>query len=176
MGVMREYEKWPKPALALYRWISPLRTFNEYGLFRVMTQTRPEIIIEGSDDGQHWLAYDFKYKPGDLKRRPAFVAPYQPRLDWQMWFAALGEPRDDPWIFTFELRLLQNSPPVLALLQRNPFPKSPPKFVRAMLYEYHFTNSAERRATGEWWRRKFLRPYLPPLSLQDFRRASPASQ
>jgi hypothetical protein len=111
-----------------------------------------------------------------LKRRPAFVAPYQPRLDWQMWFAALGSPRDDPWILTFELRLLQNSPPVLALLQNNPFPKSPPKFVRAMLYEYHFTNRAERRATGDWWRRKFLHPYLQPLSLSDFRRAEPSGQ
>ena len=171
LGGMRENQKWPAPVLALYVWLEPFRSFNSYGLFAVMTQTRPEIIVEGSDDGRDWLAYEFKYKPGDLKRKPAFVAPYQPRLDWQMWFAALGSPRYNPWFFRFELRLLQNSPPVMALLQYNPFPKAPPKYVRAMLYEYHFTDRAERRATGDWWRRTLLRPYIPPLSLKDFRQA-----
>lgn len=171
LGVMRDNQKWPAPVLALYGWLEPFRSFNSYGLFAVMTQTRPEIIVEGSDNGRDWLAYEFKYKPGDLKRKPAFVAPYQPRLDWQMWFAALGSPRYNPWFLRFELRLLQNSPPVMALLQYNPFPKAPPKYVRAMLYEYHFTDRAGRRATGDWWRRKFLRPYTPPLSLEDFRQA-----
>ena len=163
LGVMRDYEKWPRSTLALYEWLEPFRSFNNYGLFAVMTQTRPEIIVEGSDDGATWLDYDFKYKPGDLKRRPAFVAPYQPRLDWQMWFAALGSPRNNPWFIRFELRLLQNSHPVLALLQRNPFPNAPPKFVRAMLYEYDFTTRAERRATGAWWKRKFLGPVHPTV-------------
>jgi predicted DCC family thiol-disulfide oxidoreductase YuxK/uncharacterized membrane protein YphA (DoxX/SURF4 family) len=171
LAVMRDREAWPKPAFAVYRWLIPFRSFNNYGLFAVMTQTRPEIIIEGSDDGKNWLSYEFKYKPGDLKRPPAFVAPYQPRLDWQMWFAALSSPRNDPWFVSFELRLLQNSPPVLALLQRNPFPKAPPKYVRAMLYEYHFTTRAERRVTGDWWRRKILHPYLRPISLEDFSQA-----
>jgi predicted DCC family thiol-disulfide oxidoreductase YuxK/uncharacterized membrane protein YphA (DoxX/SURF4 family) len=171
LGAMRDHQKWPAPVLALYAWLEPFRSFNGYGLFAVMTQTRPEIIVEGSDDSRTWLPYDFKYKPGDLKRRPAFVAPYQPRLDWQMWFAALGSPRYNPWFVRFELRLLQNSPPVLALLQHNPFPNAPPKYVRAMLYEYRFTNRAERRATGDWWRRTFLRPYIAPLSLDDFRKA-----
>ncbi len=171
LGVMRENEKWPAPVLGLYAWLEPFRSFNSYGLFAMMTQTRPEIIIEGSDDGEHWLAYDFKYKPGDLKRKPPFVAPYQPRLDWQMWFAALSSPRYNQWILTFEMRLLQNSPPVVALLEYNPFPKAPPKYVRAMLYEYHFTSRAERSATGDWWSRKFLRPYIPQHTLEDFRRA-----
>jgi lipase maturation factor 1 len=168
LSSMRDREKWPAPVVALYIWLEPLRSFNSYGLFAVMTQTRPEIIIEGSDNGKDWLAYEFKYKPGDPKQRPEFVAPYQPRLDWQMWFAALSDPRRNPWFFAFELRLLQNSPQALDLLKHNPFPKAPPKYVRAMLYEYHFTNFTERRATGDWWRRKLLRPYVPPLSLEDF--------
>jgi predicted DCC family thiol-disulfide oxidoreductase YuxK len=171
LGTMRENQKWPAPVLALYAWLQPFRSFNSYGLFAVMTPTRREIIIEGSDDGRDWLAYEFTYKPGDAKRRPAFVAPYQPRLDWQMWFAALGSWRYNPWFVRLELRLLQNSPPVVALLQHNPFPNAPPKYLRAMLYEYHFTDRAERRATGDWWRRKVLGPYIPPHTLEDFRKA-----
>src|SRR6202034_3989890 len=118
----------PAPEIALYVWLEPFRSFNSYGLFAVMTHVRPEIIVEGSDDGQTWLAYDFKYKPGNLKREPAFVAPYQPRLDWQMWFAALSNPRYNRWFFGFEMRLLPNSAPVLALLQHNAFPNGPPKY------------------------------------------------
>jgi lipase maturation factor 1 len=174
LGAMRADQKWPAPVVVLYLWLEPFRSFNGYGLFAVMTQTRPEIIVEGSNDGKEWLGYEFKYKPGDLKQAPGFVAPYQPRLDWQMWFAALSNPRHNPWFYRFELRLLQNSPPVMGLLKRNPFPNAPPKYVRAMLYEYHFTTLAERHATGDWWKRKFLRPYLAPLSLEDFRKANMA--
>ena len=165
----RVNQTWPAPVLKLYVWLEPLRSFNNYGLFAVMTQTRPEIVVEGSDDGRNWQAYQFKYKPGDLARAPEFVAPYQPRLDWQMWFAALGDPGQRPWFFRFELRLLQNSPEVLTLLGRNPFPKAPPRYVRALLYEYHFTNLATRRATGRWWRRELKGLYAAPLSLEDFR-------
>lgn len=161
-------EHWPAPVISIYTWLKPLRSFNGYGLFRVMTQTRPEIIIEGSDDGRDWKAYRFKDKAGELDGRPKFVAPHQPRLDWQMWFAALEDPQENPWFLRFELRLLENSPSVLALLEENPFPKGPPKYVRATLYEYHFTDRATRRATGDWWRRKFLRVYVPALSLEDF--------
>ncbi len=149
-------QHWPAPLVGMLRWLEPLRTFNGYGLFRVMTQTRPEIIIEGSNDGENWQPYEFKYKPGDLKARPRFVAPHQPRLDWQMWFAALGRPQDNLWLINFETRLLENSPPVLALLARNPFPNAPPKYIRAQLYEYDFTDLATRRATGQWWRRQVL--------------------
>jgi lipase maturation factor 1 len=171
-------QDWPAPVRWLYGWAQPLRSFNGYGLFAVMTQTRPEIIVQGSADGRTWRDYPFKYKPGDLRRAPGFVAPYQPRLDWQMWFAALGGPRSAPWFFRFEECLLQNSPPVLALLGPNPFPKEPPKYIRALVYEYHFTSRAQRRATGEWWRREPKGLYVPPLTLEDFRRAqsAPGSQ
>jgi predicted DCC family thiol-disulfide oxidoreductase YuxK/uncharacterized membrane protein YphA (DoxX/SURF4 family) len=172
LAVMRENQKWPAPILAVYVWLEPFRSFNNYGLFAVMTQTRPEIIVQGSDDGREWLDYEFKYKPGDLKRRPQFVAPHQPRLDWQMWFAALGGVRQNPWFLRLELRLLQNSPPIVALLERNPFPNKPPKYIRATLYEYRFTNMATRRKTGEWWHRELIGPYVQPVTLEDFRRAN----
>jgi predicted DCC family thiol-disulfide oxidoreductase YuxK/uncharacterized membrane protein YphA (DoxX/SURF4 family) len=162
-------QTWPRPVIALFGWVQPFRTFNKYGLFAVMTPTRPEIIVQGSDDGRTWRDYDFKYKPGRLEQAPGFVAPYQPRLDWQMWFAALGSPRDNPWFLRFELCLLQNSPPVTALLARNPFPNAPPKYVRALLYEYHFSDRATCRASGQWWRREYKGLFVPPLSLEDFR-------
>jgi predicted DCC family thiol-disulfide oxidoreductase YuxK/uncharacterized membrane protein YphA (DoxX/SURF4 family) len=165
-------QTWPAPVVWLYDWTRPWRTFNGYGLFAVMTQTRPEIIVQGSDDGRTWRDYEFKYKPGDIMRKPGFVAPYQPRLDWQMWFAALQGPRANLWFIQFEIGLLQNSPPVLALLGTNPFPSQPPRYVRALLYEYHFTDRATRRATGAWWRRELKGAYVRPLSLDDFRRAS----
>jgi predicted DCC family thiol-disulfide oxidoreductase YuxK len=162
-------QSWPAPVVWAYEWARPLRSFNSYGLFALMTQTRPEIIVQGSADGEHWLDYAFKYKPGsDLRRAPRFVAPCQPRLDWQMWFAALEGIRRSPWFLDFEQCLLRNSPPVLHLLGPNPFPKEPPKYVRAMLYEYHFTDRATRRATGQWWRRELKGFYATPLSLKDF--------
>src|SRR5205085_7504017 len=100
----------PKPFIAIYSWVEPFRSINSYGLFAVMTTTRPEIIIEGSNDRNRWLAYQFKYKPGDLKEKPRFVAPHQPRLDWQMWFAALGDYRQNPWFNNLLYRLSQNEP------------------------------------------------------------------
>lgn len=159
---------WSRAATSLYVWLEPLRSFNGYGLFAVMTRTRPEIVVEGSDDGQNWREYEFKYKPGDVMQPPRFVAPLQPRLDWQMWFAALGNVRGNPWFLRFEYRLLQNSPPVTALLAKNPFAQKPPAYIRALLYEYHFSNHAVRRATGAWWTRTYLGVYVPPLSLQNF--------
>ncbi len=164
-------QSWPAPVVWLFKWTRPWQTFNWYGLFAVMTPARPEIIVQGSDNGRDWKDYEFKYKPGDVRRAPGFVAPYQPRLDWQMWFAALEAPRDNPWFFHFQYCLLQNSPAVLALLGPNPFPKAPPKYIRALLYEYHFTDRATRRATGAWWLRELKGLYTPPLSLEDFRHA-----
>jgi predicted DCC family thiol-disulfide oxidoreductase YuxK len=156
---------WLSPAVWLDSEIAPLRTVNRYGLFAVMTTTRNEIVVEGSNDGTHWLPYEFKYKPGDTNRAPGFVAPFQPRLDWQMWFAALGDYQQNPWFESFCERLLQGSPPVLALLRHNPFPEHPPKFVRAELYEYRFSTPSERRATGAWWHRELAGEYLPAAQL-----------
>jgi len=152
---------------ATMRSVSPFEIINSYGLFAVMTTTRPEIVIEGSNDGVTWLAYEFKYKPGDLGRRPAWVAPHQPRLDWQMWFAALGDYQSDPWIVRFMARLLQGSPQVLRLLGRNPFPDGPPRYVRAQLYQYRFTTPAERKSTGGWWKRELKGVYVPAVSLRN---------
>jgi predicted DCC family thiol-disulfide oxidoreductase YuxK len=158
---------WPGPVLGVYQWLAPLRTFNTYGLFMVMTTTRPEVIIEGSNDGTNWLAYEFKYKPGALDRRPGFVEPHQPRLDWQMWTPFLGNLRQNEWLPNFCFRLLQGSPDVLQLLGHNPFPKAPPRYIRAMVYDYHFTDLATRRKTGRWWRREQKGLYLPPASLNE---------
>jgi hypothetical protein len=149
-----------------YRWLGPFRSINNYGLFAVMTTTRPEIIIEGSNDGVTWQPYEFKYKPGATNRRPGFVEPHQPRLDWQMWFAALGNYRQNPWFVAFCVRLLQGSPAVLDLLRKNPFPGAPPRYLRAMVYEYHFTNPAARHKSGDWWRRELKGEYLPVISLR----------
>jgi hypothetical protein len=159
----------PAPVAAIYRLLSPFQLVNGYGLFAVMTTSRPEIIVEGSDDGLDWKTYEFKYKPGDLTLKPRFVAPFQPRLDWQMWFAALSSYRNNPWFVSFSARLLQGSPEVLRLLKTNPFPGKPPRFIQAVVYDYHFTNSEERKSTGAWWKREYRGVYLPAISLEDLR-------
>ncbi len=151
----------------LLGWVAPFRSLNSYGLFRVMTTKRAEIVVEGSDDGSTWRPYEFRYKPGALDRRPGFVEPHQPRLDWQMWFAALDQFERTNWFQAFLLRLLQGSPPVLQLLATNPFPDHPPRWLRATLYDYRFTDRAGRRATGEWWTRRELGPYSPVVRLAD---------
>lgn len=161
-----EIRPWlPSALIPVYLWLEPFHSFSNYGLFADMTTLRPEIIIEGSYDGKNWLAYEFKYKPGDLDQRPRFVEPYHPRLDWQMWFAALGNYQNNPWIVNLCVRLMQGSPQVLALLDKNPFPKKPPKYLRATLYLYHFTDTTERRKTGNWWKRRPALIYLPEISL-----------
>jgi len=155
-----------RPADAIIRTIAPFEIVNTYGLFAVMTTSRPEIIIEGSNDGVTWLAYEFKYKPGELTRRPPWVQPHQPRLDWQMWFAALGNYQNDPWILHFLERLLEGSPQVLGLLDRNPFPNAPPRYIRAQIYDYRFTTPEARKVTGEWWHRDWKGAYTPEVSLR----------
>jgi len=157
------------PLLAIEGVFDPFHLVNGYGLFAVMTTKREEIIVEGSADGRVWLPYEFRYKPGDPLRRPRFVAPHQPRLDWQMWFAALGDYRRSPWYLNFCQRLLEGSRPVVALLENNPFPEAPPRYVRGVLYEYHFTDAATRRATGAWWRREERVPFGPVLTLVNGR-------
>lgn len=146
--------------------VAPFRSINGYGLFRVMTTERLEIVIEGSADGVAWREYGFRWKPGDVTRRPRFVAPHQPRLDWQMWFAALDPQGPPDWLLSLLRHLLEGTPQVLALLGRNPFPGEPPRYVRLAYYSYRFATPAERAAGGAWWVRQPVGPPTPPLSLQ----------
>jgi hypothetical protein len=161
---LRARVPWPQPIRELQRAAAPLESVNSYGLFAVMTTARPEIIIEGSRDGVAWQPYEFRWKAGDVHRRPAFVAPHQPRLDWQMWFAALGTCDDNPWLLRLLDRLQQGEPAVTRLLARDPFAGAPPAFLRTVVYDYHFTTLAERRAQGAWWRREEVGPYCPTVS------------
>ena len=172
-GMFRWIERLPEPLTELYRRAAPFRSVNSYGLFAIMTTRRNELVVEGSDDGEHWNAYEFKYKPGDLSRRPRFVAPHQPRLDWQMWFAALSNYRQNPWLVEFCLQLLRGSAPVAGLLEKNPFPRRPPRYVRVQSYEYHFTDWKTLRETGTWWQRSGPQPYLPAIALRERGEANP---
>ncbi len=151
----------------LARLIDPFRSVNGYGLFAVMTTTRPEIVVEGSEDGVTWLPYEFKYKAGDVRRRLPWVAPHQPRLDWQMWFAALGRYEQEVWFQSFCARLLEGSSPVLGLLAYDPFHGRPPRLVRGVFYQYHFADAATRRREGVWWTRERFGLYSPVLSLSQ---------
>jgi uncharacterized membrane protein YphA (DoxX/SURF4 family) len=155
------------PLALLHAAIEPFGISNGYGLFAVMTTERNEIIVEGSNDNVTWLPYEFPYKPGDVRRAPPIVAPFQPRLDWQMWFASLETFEGNPWFGRMLLRLLQGSPDVLKLFSKNPFPDAPPKYVRASFYRYHFTDFATFSETGDWWRRECTGMYCPTASLQD---------
>jgi predicted DCC family thiol-disulfide oxidoreductase YuxK len=153
-------------ARALISTAAPFGIAGAYGLFATMTTTRPEIVIEGSNDGSEWREYEFRYKPGPLDRKPPWAAPHQPRLDWQMWFAALGSYNENVWFLNLLARLLQGDRVVLAQLGRNPFPEAPPKLLRARLYDYRFTDFSTRRQTGNWWTRTPLRLYVPAVSLR----------
>ena len=142
---------------------APFGIASSYGLFATMTTLRPELVLEGSNDGANWREYEFRYKPGRLDRPPPWVAPHQPRLDWQMWFAAFSSYRENIWLVNLMARILQGSPEAVALLGSNPFRDAPPKFVRAQLYDYRFTTWGSR----DWWTRRYLGPYVPPVTLQD---------
>ena len=143
--------------------LDPLRIANRYGLFAVMTRGRYEIEFQGSNDGQTWVAYPFRYKPQDPGKPPGIYAPYQPRFEWNLWFASLGSWRDNLIVPSTEERLLSGAPDVLALFAGNPFPDAPPKQVRAVLWKYWFTTLAEKRATGMWWNRQLVGLYAPVL-------------
>jgi hypothetical protein len=155
----------PAPVQGALRRIEPWRTINGYGLFRVMTKRRPEIVVQGSRDGEEWRDYVFRWKPGAPERAPRYCAPHQPRLDWQMWFAALGRFRFTPWFHAFLERLLRGSEAVQELLEEVPFEDGPPRYVRALRYEYRFTDVEERRRTGRWWTRELRGVYAPPREL-----------
>ena len=167
-SAFKPHEEWPRPLIAIYGRLEPFRIVNGYGLFRVMTKERGEIVIEGSADGIEWLPYEFKWKPGDVMRTPGWCAPHQPRLDWQMWFAALGSYRENPWFGRLIVRL-EGSRDVSRLLAKNPFSHEPPRYIRAMFYRYRFTTLRERSETGAWWKREELREYLPTVSLDQVR-------
>ena len=167
-SAFKPHEEWPRPLIAIYGRLEPFRIVNGYGLFRVMTKERGEIVIEGSADGIDWLPYEFKWKPGDVMRAPGWCAPHQPRLDWQMWFAALGSYRENPWFGRLIVRL-EWSRDVSRLLAKNPFSHEPPRYIRAMFYRYRFTTLRERSETGAWWKREELREYLPTVSLDQVR-------
>jgi hypothetical protein len=146
--------------------LDPFRIANRYGLFAVMTRGRYEIEFQGSNDGQTWIAYPFRHKPQEPNQPPRIYAPYQPRLDWNLWFASLGEWRDNPLVLRTERRLLSSDPDVLALFAANPFPQAPPRQVRAVLWQYWFTSLAEKREHGLWWRRELLGLYAPAVRLE----------
>lgn len=156
---------------------NPLHLVGTYGAFGSITRPRYEVIIEGTSElvlteSAKWSEYQFKGKPGDLSYRPAQIAPYHLRLDWLMWFAAMSSYQDYPWFVNLVAKLLQNDRQVLGLLRDNPFPNKPPRYVRALLYEYHFTTPEERKRTGAWWKRALAGNYFPAVSLDTpaFRR------
>jgi hypothetical protein len=146
-------------------WLEPFRISNQYGLFAVMTRARYEIEFQGSNDGQTWAAYPFRYKPQDPREAPSLYAPYQPRFDWNLWFASLGGWREYPFVVRTEVQLLRGSPSVLSLFAGNPFPDKPPREVRAVLWQYWFTDLKVKREEGLWWRRKMFGLYAPTLEL-----------
>ncbi|MCU1312836.1 MAG: putative integral rane protein [Acidobacteriaceae bacterium] len=152
----------PLPAAPVVA-LEPFRIANQYGLFAVMTPHRYEIEFQGSNDGATWVAYPFRYKPQDVSKRPRIYAPYQPRFDWNLWFASLGSWPQYPFVPRTEELLLTNSHDVLGLFAGSPFPNAPPRYVRAVLWQYWFTSLQEKRATGHWWRRQFLGTYAPTI-------------
>jgi len=143
--------------------LEPFRIANRYGLFGIMTRGRYEIEFQGSDDGKTWIAYPFRYKPQDASEAPGIYAPYQPRFDWNLWFASLGSWQEYSIVPRTEIRLLANDKNVLNLLRSNPFPNEPPHEVRAVLWQYWFTTMAEKRTQGLWWRRQYIGLYAPTL-------------
>jgi hypothetical protein len=143
--------------------LEPFRIANRYGLFGVMTRGRYEIEFQGSNDGTNWVAFPFRFKPQDLDKAPGIYAPYQPRFDWNLWFASLGSWQDYPIVPRTEVKLLENDGDVLSLFRGNPFPNHPPREIRAVLWQYWFTSMEEKRSTGRWWRREFVGLYAPTL-------------
>jgi hypothetical protein len=143
--------------------LEPFRIANRYGLFGIMTRGRYEIEFQGSDDGKNWIAYPFRYKPQDPGKAPGIYAPYQPRFDWNLWFASLGSWQEYSIVPRTEVRLLGNDKDVLSLFANNPFPNGPPSEVRAVIWQYWFTTMSEKRTQGLWWRRRFIGLYAPTI-------------
>jgi hypothetical protein len=160
------------PNQAMNMSFNPLHIVNTYGAFGSITRERYEIAIEGSSDEEVgantvWREYQFKGKPGDPASRPSQIAPYHLRLDWLMWFAAMGSAQDEPWFSALMLRLLEGDKGAIGLLVDNPFPDRPPRWIRARRYRYTFTTREERKATGHWWHREPAGEYFPPVRLSQ---------
>lgn len=154
---------WNPRFAKILKWISPFHLAHRYGIFAVMTTKRYEVVVEGSNDGKQWKEYTFKYKPSEVTRRPRRISPYQPRIDWQAWFLPFSNFHSEQWFINFLYRLLEGSPQVLKLLRNNPFPNKPPKYIRARLYDYTFTDFETKRKTGQWWNRVLVERYSPTL-------------
>jgi hypothetical protein len=154
-----------RPGPEIARLLQPWMLANSYGLFAVMTTDRHELIIEGSMDGQTWRAYEFPFKPGRLDQAPRLAAPHQPRVDWQMWFAALTRPEHARWVYNFAIALLQANPTVLELVD-DPFDGEPPQQVRILSYRYRFTTPHERASDDNWWQREPPEIWMGPIRLR----------
>lgn len=162
------HQLWPNTFMGtILQVIAPFHLVNRYGIFAMMTKDRFEVVIQGSQDGQHWEEYLFKYKPSEIDRRPRRIAPYQPRIDWQVWFLPFTGFEYEVWFQQFLYHLLKGTPDVLNLLRFNPFPDHPPKYVRTLLYEYTFSSPEEKREHGWWWHRVLVGYYSPTLSLKN---------
>ena len=159
----------PAWTLTATRWIAPFRSINSYGLFRTITTERPEIVMEGTLDGTEWKEYSFKWKPGNQTARPTFMQPYMPRLDWQMWFAALSPQDNAHWLFPLAEHILEDNTTILDLLGHNPFPVQPPRFVRFLLYRYQFS-TPEDAIEGQWWNRELVDYLTEPISRRPTQR------
>lgn len=165
--IIRIYNQffWNSWFASILSWVSPFHLANRYGIFAVMTVKRYEIVVEGSDDGEKWKEYCFKYKPSEVNRRPRRISPFQPRIDWQIWFLPFSNFYSELWFRNFLEKLLQGTPEVLSLLRTNPFPEKPPKYVRALLYDYTFSDYKTWRKDGSWWKRVYIGRFSPTLNL-----------
>lgn len=169
LGVLHEADRFipsfKDPLSGLRQSISGFRVINGYGLFAVMTPHRDEISIQGSMDGKTWTPYVFKYKPEKLNKSPQWLWPHQPRLDWQMWFAALSSIERSYWLQRFAMRLLEGNAVVTQLLEQDPFFETPPNLIRMERYRYTYTTLKQRQETGEWWQRDYIGAYCFPVAL-----------
>jgi hypothetical protein len=163
----RESSRWLNPLLPIIQYLYNFRINSSYGLFAVMTKERPELVLQGSNDTETWLEYEFKFKPCRLEKMPPLVAPHQPRLDWQMWFAALGTFSQNLWLQNLMARIFLNSEDVLRLLRKNPFPEVP-LYMRLVKYQYKFSPAKSLFEKGQWWQREYVGLYSPIFEKSDF--------
>ncbi len=163
----QHFHRYRNPLTVWLDRLSPFHLVNRYGLFAIMTKQRIEIIIEGSEDGDVWKEYLLSYKPSEITRRPRRISPYQPRIDWQMWFLPFDDFESATWFQKFLYHLLKGSPEVLKLIRHNPFPEKPPKYIRAVMYDYHFSTRKQKKELGWWWQRQWIGPFSPVMTLQE---------